>query len=246
MGRLLAAWLLGSAALVAGAAVEAEEIPVDLELVLAVDVSGSIDATEAQQQRDGYIAAITDPAVLQAIRGNFHGRIAVAYVEWASAGYQRLAVDWALIDDDKSALAFAESITMSGPLSARWTSISGAIDFAVPLFDGNGFAGERRVIDVSGDGPNNRGRAVTAARDEAVARGIVINGLPILNDRPQPFGLPTPAELALDVYYAENVIGGPGSFIIPAQDFADFKAAILSKLILEIAGDAPPARLAAR
>ena len=107
----------------------------------------------------------------------------------------------------------------------------------MPLFDGNGYAGDRRVIDVSGDGPNNRGRPVTAARDEAVAKGIVINGLPILNDRPQPFDLPTPMAMALDRYYADQVIGGPGSFVLPAQDFADFRTAILNKLIREIAAD---------
>ena len=109
----------------------------------------------------------------------------------------------------------------------------------MPLIEANGYAGERRVVDVSGDGPNNRGRPVRAARDEAVARGIVINGLPILDDRTQPAGLPTPAELALDDYYRENVVGGPGSFVIPVQDFADFRTAVLSKLIHEIAG-APP------
>ena len=130
--------------------------------------------------------------------------------------------------------------------SALQTSISGVIDFAVPLFDGNGYAGERLVIDVSGDGPNNRGRPVTAARDAAVTRGIVINGLPILNDRPQPFDLPTPMEVGLDRYYAEQVIGGPGSFVLPAQDFVDFRTAILNKLIREIAARPPGTHVATR
>ena len=116
----------------------------------------------------------------------------------------------------------------------------------MPLFDGNGYAGERRVIDVSGDGSNNRGRPVRDARDGAVAQGIVINGLTILNDRPQPFDLPTPVAMALDRYFADHVIGGPGSFVLPAKDFTDFRNAILSKLIREIAADGAPPTLARR
>lgn len=227
-------------ALWAAPGTHAADLPVDLELVLAVDVSGSIDAEEARQQREGYLAAIVDPAVIEAIGANFHRRIAVAYLEWASGDYQRVVVGWSLIEDAGSAADFAARLAATPPRMARWTSISAAIDVAVPLFDGNGYAGERRVIDVSGDGPNNRGRPVPAARDDAVARGIVINGLPILNDRPQPFDLPTPVAMALDLYYAEHVIGGPGSFVLPAQDFVDFRNAILSKLIREIAGDGRP------
>jgi hypothetical protein len=235
--------LLGLALAVGGGATAAaQELPVDLELVLAVDVSGSIDAEEARQQRDGYVAAIADAAVVQAIQANFHRRIAVLYLEWASANYQRVALDWALIEDDASAKAFAGRLAAAPPRTARWTSISAAIDAAVPLFDGNGYAGDRRVIDVSGDGPNNRGRSVLAARDEAVARGIVINGLPILNDRRQPFDLPTPVEMDLDLYYSDHVIGGPGSFVVPAKDFTDFRLAILNKLIREVAGPPPTAR----
>ncbi len=154
--RLLLAAL--AAAAVAATGARAQDLPVDVELVLAVDVSGSIDADEARQQREGYLAAIADAAVMQAIQANFHQRIALAYVEWASADYQRLVIDWTLVEDEKTALAFTEQLGASPPMSARWTSISGAIDFAVPLFEGNGFAGDRRVIDVSGDGPNNRGR----------------------------------------------------------------------------------------
>jgi hypothetical protein len=236
MLRAALALLLPAVLPAAGHGAAAQDLPVDLELVLAVDVSGSIDTEEARQQRQGYVAAIADEAVVQAIRANFHRRIAVAYLEWASADYQRVVIDWTLIEDRKSAEAFATRLVAAPPRSARWTSISAAIDWAVPMFDGNGYAGDRLVIDVSGDGPNNRGRLVTAARDEAVARGIVINGLPILNDRPQPFALPTPVDMVLDRYYIENVIGGPGSFVIPAKDFTDFKAAILNKLIREIAG----------
>jgi hypothetical protein len=237
---MVKAWLIGLLLMLAqlhDPVASAQDLPVDLELVLAVDVSGSIDMEEARQQREGYVAALADPAVVQAIRSGFHRRIAVAYLEWASGDYQRLVLDWALIEDEASAGAFAGRLALEPTRTARWTSISGAIDAAVPLFDGNGYAGDRRVIDVSGDGPNNRGRPVTAARDEAVARGIVINGLPILNDRRQPFDLPTPMEMDLDTYYFEQVIGGPGSFVVPAKDFTDFKAAILSKLIREIAAE---------
>jgi hypothetical protein len=220
----------------------AADLPVDLELVLAVDVSGSIDAEEARQQREGYVAAIADRAVIEAIGANFHRRIAVTCMEWASGDYQHVLLDWALIEDAASAEAFAARLATSPRRSARWTSISAAIDAAVPLFDGNGYAGERRVIHVSGDGPNNRGRPVRDARDDALAEGIVINGLPILNDRPQPFDMPTPMAMDLDRYYAEQVIGGPGSFVLPAKDFIDFRSAILSKLIREIAGREPGQR----
>jgi hypothetical protein len=224
-----------------GPAAAEDDLPVDLELVLAVDVSASIDAEGARQQREGYVAAIADPAVVQAIRANFHQRIAVAYVEWASAGYQRLISSWRVVADRGSAEGFAARLRAAPAFSARWTSIGGAIDFAASLFAGNGYAGERRVIDVSGDGPSNQGRAVTLAREAALAQGIVINGLPILNDRRQPFDQPTPVELALDDYYRDRVVGGPGSFVIPVQDFRDFRRAILAKLVREIAA-APPGR----
>ena len=224
----------------------AADLPVDLELVLAVDVSGSVDSEEARQQREGYLAAITDPAVLDAIGANFHRRIAVAYLEWAGSDFQRLVLDWTLIEGPADAEAFARRLAAAPYRRGRWTSISGALDAARPLFDGNGYAGERHVIDVSGDGINNRGRPVEDARDQAVAAGIVINGLPILNDRPQPFQLPTPMDVDLDSYYADHVVGGPGAFVLPAKDFTDFRLAILNKLIREIAGDERPWRLARR
>ena len=229
---------LGCALGTAGAS-QAQELPVDLELVLAVDISGSIDEVEAQQQRQGYIEAIADPQVVEAIRGNQFGRVALTYVEWAGAGQQRVLIDWTVVDSSETAQAFASALGEASRVRAMWTSISAALDFVSPMFEGNGFEGTRQVIDISGDGPNNRGRAVREARDEAVAHGIVINGLPIMNDRPQPWTLPTPNQMALDVYYEENVIGGPGAFIIPAEGFAEFKAAILNKLIREIAAPLP-------
>lgn len=221
---------------VACAAVAAE--PVDLELALAVDVSGSIDDEEAQLQRDGYVAAFKDPAVIRAIEEGMLGRIAVAYYEWAGFNRVRVIVDWQLIEDTKSAHAFAGLLTLEPPRTVRRTSISSAIDFGVPYFGRNGFDGTRRVIDVSGDGANNSGDLVTRARDRAVAAGVTINGLPIINGRPGPFGWP-PIE-DLDLYYRDCVIGGPGAFMVVANSFDEFAEAVRRKLILEIAGAVPP------
>jgi hypothetical protein len=216
----------------------AEDLPVDLELVLAVDVSGSVDEVEARLQREGYIAALRHPRVIEAIRGGILGRIAVTYVEWAGVEFQRTLLDWTLIEDQESAAAFADALAEAPLTSERWTSISGAIDYAVPLFDGNGFKGLRRAIDISGDGYNNRGRPAEQARDDAVAAGITINGLPIVNDRPNPWGGLAPQNL--DLYYEQRVIGGPGAFIVVAKDYSAFASAILSKLLLEVAGEQPP------
>jgi hypothetical protein len=212
------------------------DVPVDLELVLAVDISRSVDDVEAKLQRDGYIAAFTDRRVIEAIQGGALGAIAVSYVEWAGADYQHTAIDWFLVNDGESAGEFASKIAALPRVSMGWTSISGAIDHAVLQF-GRGYDGTRRVIDVSGDGINNSGRSVWLARDDAVSAGIVINGLPILNDRPN-FGRPAMPDL--DKYYEAYVIGGPGSFIIPAEDYGAFAGAILAKLIREIA-EAPAA-----
>lgn len=237
--RLVVAFLL-----LAGTA-RAADLPVDLELVLAVDVSGSVDDVEANQQRRGYVAAFADASVIDAIRANRFGRIAVTYVEWAGLGDEHVVLDWTLIGSDKDAGSFADRLAETPIGRGRWTSLSGVIDYAVPLFAGNGYAGTRRAIDISGDGPNNSGRAVDIARDEAVAQGITINGVPILDDRPQPWNIPTPIELGLDHYYAEHVIGGTEAFVIPAKSFEDFRRAILAKLVREIAG-LPGPRLAAR
>lgn len=224
-------------ALIGSLADEAEaQTPVDLELVLAVDISGSIDPVEAEIQRRGYIDALTDPRVIGAIRSGVLGRIGVTYVEWAGASYQQVVVGWQEISDEESANAFASELAEAPILTASRTSLSGAIDFSVRVLDGSGFEGLRRVIDISGDGYNNRGRPVAEARDDAVNAGIVINGLPILNDRPNPWG--GPPAYQLDRYFSENVIGGPGAFQIPVLGFEDFGRAILSKLLLEIAGPA--------
>ncbi len=229
-------WLAGVAAclVLVASPLRAQDLPVDLELVLAVDTSRSIDIYEADLQRRGYVAALQDPEVIAAIRAGVFGRIAVTYLEWSGLGLGNVIVDWAPISDAASASAFARALAGRPLASGRRTSISHAITTAMQMFDNNGFDGTRRVIDISGDGPNNQGLLVTAARDMAVSQGITINGLPIINDRPSPFGWPNLPEL--DLYFVNCVIGGPASFIIVAEGFEAFAAAIRSKLILEIAG----------
>lgn len=232
--RPLVVSVLAAALPLLSSAMARAEVPVDLELVLAVDVSGSVDEEEAKLQRTGYIDALLNPKVIGAIRSGPLGRIAVTYLEWAGDHYQRVAVGWTLLDGPTAAQSFVGALEEAPLRTAQWTSISAAIDYAATLFDGNGFEGTRRVIDVSGDGVNNRGRPVQDARDAAVEAGITINGLPILNDRPNPWGGPSPANL--DLYYQDNVVGGPGAFLVPALSFDSFADAILSKLLLEIAG----------
>ncbi|MBI3513334.1 MAG: DUF1194 domain-containing protein [Proteobacteria bacterium] len=210
----------------------AKTIPVDLELVLAVDVSRSIDADEFELQRQGYARAIVNPSVIGAIQSGAIGAIAVAYVEWSGADQQKTVVDWTLIRDPGSAQDFAAAILAAPRSFAAYTSISGAIDYSMRLFETNRYEGSRQVIDVSGDGSNNSGRPVWLARDAAIEVGITINGLAIINDRPNPFSRPEPK---LDDYYKENVIGGSGAFVGIAEDFTSFASAILSKLIKEVA-----------
>lgn len=224
----------------------AEALPVDLELVLAVDVSGSIDAEEMQLQRDGYVGALADPDVVRAVTRGVLGRVAVAYLEWSGYEDRRLVVDWSLVKDRESANHFAARLKRAPIRGGVATSISGAIDFALTMFGRNGYEGTRRVIDISGDGPNNAGPLVTEARERAIAGGIVINGLPILNDRPNRLGFPGLDDL--DLYYEGCVIAGDGAFVIVAGNFQAFGEAIRRKLILEIAGLAParPKRQARR
>lgn len=231
----LAAWLV----VCGGAGAGAADIEVDLELALAVDVSGSIDEEEAMLQRSGYIAAFRHPDIVEAIQRGPLGRIAVSYYEWAGFGHIRVIAPWTVVGDRASAMAFAERLQLMPPEAARRTAIAAAIDFGARHFDDNGFAGRRRVLDISGDGPNNWGEPVTAARDRAVSRGITINGLPIINRRPTFSSLPPMRDL--DLYYRDYVIGGPGAFYLVAGDFRDFGRAVLRKLILEIAGIQSPA-----
>jgi hypothetical protein len=210
------------------------DLPVDLELVLLVDVSGSVDRQEAELQRKGYADALTSPQVLDAIRSGSLGRIAVTYIEWADDGFQNQVVGWMLVEDERSARDVAARLAEAPISTAFWTSIGAAIDHGAAQFAANRFEGTRRVIDISGDGYSNRGRPPGEARDAALAQGITINGLPILNSRPNPWGGLPP--LDLDAYFQDHVIGGPGAFILVAEDFSTFGQAILSKLVKEIAG----------
>ena len=211
----------------------AEAAEVDLELILAVDVSPSVDELEADQQRLGYVTAFAAPEIIAAIQSGPLGRIAVTYVEWAGAAFQRRVVDWHVIHDEASAAAFLDQLQAQPISSNDGTSISGLIDYARRDFRENGISGSRLVIDISGDGPNSDGRLVTLARDSAVAEGITINGLPIQNGRPTPGG-GTPATF-LDLYYEDRVIGGPGAFILLAE-FENFAPILLQKLMREITG----------
>ncbi|MGH6760088.1 MAG: DUF1194 domain-containing protein [Phyllobacterium sp.] len=212
------------------------DVPVDVELVIAVDASRSMERFEQEIQRHGYVAAFRHQEIAKAILEGVHGKVAVVYVEWAGAGLQRVIVPWTLVDSRDAAAAFADELDQPVPSTQSRTSLSGAIDFSTALFDGNGFAGMRRVIDVSGDGSNNQGRPVTQARDETVAKGITINGLPLMTRGTR---LLEWNDDQLDVYYSNCVIGGPGAFMIPVNDWAQFTEAVRRKLVLELAGRQP-------
>jgi hypothetical protein len=240
--------VLTSAILMVGATVwpitdvAAELIPVDVELVLAVDVSGSVDWQEAELQRAGYVQVIKSPEFVAAVRSGILGKVAITYIEWAGEGYQTKVIDWRLIKDQTSANAFAKTLAKSQIDTGPWTSISDLIKYSVPLFAANKYQATRRIIDISGDGPNNSGNLVTLARDAAVRLGITINGLPIINDRLQPSGRKQIANL--DKYYAACVIGGPRAFIVVAHSFKDFTRAIRRKMIFEIADIMPQSGIA--
>jgi hypothetical protein len=218
---------------------EAKEL-VDLLLVLAADVSHSVDANKFKLQREGYAAAFGDPRVINAISSGLRGRIAVCFVEWSGAGLQRLVIDWTVIEDFATGKQFGDQLLEIPRSFANSTSISGGIDFALAQFAHAPFDAERRTIDVSGDGNNNNGRDVHLARDEAVAAGVTINGLVILTDgrfswSPEHTNPPG----GLEKYYRDNVIGGPGAFVLVAKDFNSFGDLLIRKLIAEIALVAP-------
>jgi len=215
---------------------------VDLELVLAADISLSMDVRELRLQRAGYATAITAPRVLEAIASGFDGRIAVTFVEWAGVGDRHVTVPWQGIATRADAERFAAAIREAPLRQARRTSISGALDWSAGLFENNGFAGYRRVIDISGDGPNNQGEAVDVVRDRVVAEGVVINGLPLMIEALPVAWYNIPD---LDRYYESCVIGGVGSFYIPVQEMESFADALIRKLVLEIARPAPVARVIA-
>jgi hypothetical protein len=213
---------------------------VDVELVLAVDVSYSMDMDELAIQREGYAQAIVSKEFLQALKTGPNGKIAVTYFEWAASSDQKIIIPWRMIDGPETADAVANEIMKTPIRRASRTSISGAINFAMPLFDENPYHGLRRVIDISGDGPNNNGAPVTGARDAALAKGIVINGLPIMVKEPS---YSTMDIENLDFYYEDCVIGGPGSFVVSIKDREKFKEAIRTKLLLEVANRTPERRM---
>ncbi|WP_299591752.1 DUF1194 domain-containing protein [uncultured Tateyamaria sp.] len=216
-----------------------EQIEVDVELFLAVDVSRSMQPYELEIQRRGYAAALQAAEVQAAITSGFLGRIAITYVEWAGTHDQRIIVPWTVLATPEDAVAIAGQITAHFDDAMRRTSISGALMHAAESIDRNAFDGLRRVIDVSGDGPNNMGRPVTLARDAVLARGITINGLPLMT---QDDGFTSRWNIPdLDAYYTACVIGGTGAFVVPVADWAEFEDAVRRKLVLEIAGQ--PARL---
>jgi len=213
---------------------------VDVELVLAVDVSYSMDLDELAIQREGYAQAIVSKEFLQALKSLPNGKISITYFEWAASNDQKVIIPWRLIDGPETADAVSNEILKTPIRRASRTSISGAINFAIPLFDEDPYRGSRRVIDISGDGPNNNGGPVTIARDAALEKGIVINGLPIMVKEPSYSTMDIDN---LDFYYEDCVIGGPGSFVVSIKDREKFKEAIRSKLLLEVAGRTPERRL---
>ena len=213
--------------------------PVDVELILAVDVSRSVDPEEQELQFSGYEAAFRDRRLIEGIMGGPVGSIACMMFTWSDWHIQNVVVPWTKLDGPTAAHGFADAIAAAPRRTWLYTSISGAMDFAARQF-GQGYEGTRKVVDISGDGVNNSGRPVAEAREEALAQGIVLNGLAVLDRQPSPFaqssGLPP-----LDTYYREEVIGGPGAFLVSARDFESFGEAIVKKLIAEIAGLSPEA-----
>jgi hypothetical protein len=213
---------------------------VDVELILAVDVSYSMDPDEQALQREGYVSALTSPEFLNALKAGIHGRIALTYFEWANANDQKILLPWRLIDGPASARAVADEIARASYRRAYRTSISGALLFATRLFDTSGHRGLRRVIDVSGDGTNNEGPLIVPTREAVIATGVTINGLPIMLKKPQPGSIDIED---LDIYYEDCVIGGPGAFVVPIKEREKFKDAVRTKLVLEVAERVPPARV---
>ncbi len=243
IGAVLFAGLMAGVAVVAAPGpqvaqqrAETDANAVDVQLILAVDVSYSMDMDELAIQREGYAQAIVSKDFLQALKTGPHGKVAVTYFEWAASSDQKIIIPWRVIDGPESADAVSAEILKTPIRRASRTSISGAIYFAMPLFDESPYKGLRRVIDISGDGPNNNGTPVTIARDEALSKGIIINGLPIMVKEPSYSTMDIDN---LDYYYEDCVIGGPGSFVIPIKDREKFKEAIRTKLLMEVAGRMP-------
>jgi Protein of unknown function (DUF1194) len=244
--KILLALILAAGVLLPASALAGNDV--DLLLVLAADVSRSIDAAKFQLQRDGYAAAVSDPRVLDTIKSGHFGRIGLTFVEWSGIGAQHAVIDWTTIGDGASAKDFGDRLLEAPRSFADRTSISGAIEFAMDQFTHTPFTATRRIIDISGDGTNNAGRDVASARDDAVAQGVTINGLVILSENPMSWNPDhTNPPGGLDNYYRNNVIGGPGAFVMVAKDFNSFGQAMIGKLIAEVAENRLPkeTRLAA-
>lgn len=219
---------------------------VDLLLVLAADVSRSVDEEEFNMQRKGYAAAMTDPRVIRAIAGGRHHAIAITFLEWSGASEQTVVVDWTVVRDEEGAAGIAATMLTAPRSFLGRTSISAGIDFAVQRLGAASAQADKRIIDISGDGTNNSGRAITEARDEAVGAGATINGLAIINNRSSPgYAFHTQPPGGLPKYFEENVIGGPGAFLVVIESFESFADAITRKMVAEIAGTSPDLRSAA-
>lgn len=241
--RKLAA--IAASILCLAAAAPARAADVDLLLVLAADVSRSINEGEFELQRKGYAAALTDPRVLSAITNGAHHAIAVTFVEWSGASDQNVVVDWTVVRDGETADGIAAIILRAPRSFVGRTAIGSAIDYAMQHFADAQVAAEKRIIDVSGDGTSNSGRAVTEARDEAIAAGVTINGLAIINTQANPgYAFHTNPPGGLPKYFEDNVIGGPGAFLLQVENFDTFADAITRKLVSEIAAAQPPSRTA--
>jgi Protein of unknown function (DUF1194) len=239
LANILLVAILTLGALIPAPALAADDV--DLLLVLAADVSRSIDAAKFQLQRDGYAAAISDPRVLDTIKSGRLGRIGLTFIEWSGVGAQHVVIDWTAVGDGASAKEFGDRLLEAPRSFMDRTSISGAIEFAMDQFTHTPFTSSRRVIDISGDGTNNAGRDVTSARDDATAQGVTINGLVILSENPMSWNPDhTNPPGGLDNYYRNNVIGGPGAFVMVAKDFNSFGQAMIGKLIAEVAENRLP------
>jgi hypothetical protein len=209
---------------------------VDLLLVLASDVSRSVDTRKFQLQREGYAAALSNPRVIEAVRSGPHGRIAICFIEWSGATSQKLVIDWTIVSDAASARKIGDQMLELPRSFADRTSISAGLEFSMNHLEQAPFQAARRTIDVSGDGTNNSGRDIASVRDEVLAKGVTINGLVILSDTPLPWNPEhTNPPGGLDEYYRRNVTGGPGSFVMVAENHNSFGQAIVKKMIAEIA-----------
>jgi hypothetical protein len=246
IGAMFAATVIAAGACIAAPSPKSQQADtkdnspsVDIELVIAVDVSYSMDLDELAVQREGYAQAIVSKEFLQALKNGPNSKIGLTYFEWSASSDQKIIIPWRMIDGPESADAVANEIMNTPVRRGSRTSISGAINFAMPLFEENPYRGLRRVIDISGDGPNNNGEPVAGPRDAALAKGIVINGLPIMVKEPSYSAMDIDN---LDWYYEDCVIGGPGSFVVAIKDREKFKEAIRAKLILEVAGQTPKHR----